>query len=203
MTRESEVDVGMRVVDPAAIGNPSLLFKAMNPLSRPYFLLDSAPEAGAFHGLPFRRPVPDPIIQEPADPRDRRGTSPSSIVLAGSASPLRNGVADSPSATGSHVCFGTVRVDNWHEGDHLARAAERAGLDLAELDRAITVEPERHEAVLAANDTALRATGHWGVPTACLPGRAILRPGPLWGRSIWRLPARRARATWLDAESPS
>ncbi|MGH1572831.1 hypothetical protein ACRAWG_21830 [Methylobacterium sp. P31] len=62
MTREFAVDVELRVVHPAAIRNPAY-FKAMNPLSRPYFLLDSAREA-AFHGLPFRRPVPDPIVQD-------------------------------------------------------------------------------------------------------------------------------------------
>lgn len=78
------------------------------------------------------------------------------------------------------------RVDNWHEGDHLARAAERAGLDLAELDRAIAVEPERHEAALAANDATLRAAGHWGVPTA------VFRDEPFFGQDrletlIWRL----------------
>jgi len=62
LTRDFAVDVELRVVHPAAIRNPAY-FQAMNPLSRPYFLLDSAREA-AFHGLPFRRPKPDPIVQD-------------------------------------------------------------------------------------------------------------------------------------------
>ena len=73
-----------------------------------------------------------------------------------------------------------------HEGEHLARAAERAGLDLAELDRAIAAEPGRYEAALADNDAALRAAGHWGVPTA------VFRGEPFFGQDrldtlVWRL----------------
>jgi 2-hydroxychromene-2-carboxylate isomerase len=54
------------------------------------------------------------------------------------------------------------------------------------LDRVIIAEPERHEAVLAANDAALRAAGHWGVPTAVFQGE------PFFGQDrletlIWRL----------------
>ena len=51
----------MRIVHPAALRNPDY-FRTMNPLARPYFLMDSA-RVAAFHGLPFRRPLPDPIIQ--------------------------------------------------------------------------------------------------------------------------------------------
>ena len=36
----------------------------MDPLARPYFLKNSA-RAAAFHTLKFRRPVPDPIEQDP------------------------------------------------------------------------------------------------------------------------------------------
>jgi 2-hydroxychromene-2-carboxylate isomerase len=57
------VSIDLRIVHPAAIRNPSY-FERMDPLARPYFLKDSA-RAAAFHGLKFRRPVPDPIEQDP------------------------------------------------------------------------------------------------------------------------------------------
>lgn len=183
LARDYEVDVGMRVVHPAALRNPAY-FRAMNPLSRPYFLRDSAREA-AFHGLPFRRPVPDPIVQDQQ-----------TLVIAEHQPYIhrlsRLGIAAAERGRGLAFCDEVARVlwdgtvDNWHEGGHLACAAERAGLDLAEMDRAITTEPERHEAALAANDAALRAAGHWGVPTC------VFRGEPFFGQDrlatlVWRL----------------
>ena len=183
LARDFAVEVAMRVVHPAAIRNPAYS-RAMNPLSRPYFLLDSAREA-AFRGLPFRRPVPDPIVQ------DQR-----TLAVAEHQPHIhrlgRLGIAAAERGRSLAFCDEVSRVlwdgtvDNWHEGEHLARAAARAGLDLAELDRAIAAEPERHEAALAANDAALRAAGHWGVPTA------VFRGEPFFGQDrldtlVWRL----------------
>ncbi len=183
LTRDFAVEVEMRVVHPAAIRNPAY-FRAMNPLARPYFLLDSAREA-AFRNLPFRRPVPDPILQDQQ-----------TLAIAAHQPYIhrlsRLGIAAMERGRGLAFCdevsrvLWDGRVDNWHEGDHLARAAERAGLDLTELDRAIAAEPERHEAALAANDATLRAAGHWGVPTA------VFRDEPFFGQDrletlIWRL----------------
>ncbi len=183
LARDFAVEVEMRVVHPAAIRNPAY-FRAMNPLARPYFLLDSAREA-AFRGLPFRRPVPDPIVQ------DQR-----TLAIAENQPYIhrlsRLGIAAVERGRGLAFCDEVSRVlwdgtvDDWHEGDHLAHAAERAGLDLAELDRAIAAEPERHEAALAANDVPLRAAGHWGVP--CF----VFRGEPFFGQDrldtlVWRL----------------
>ena len=61
-------------------------------------------------------------------------------------------------------------VDDWHEGDHLAGAAARAGLDLAELDAEATADAEALDAEIAANQAALEAAGHWGVPTLVFEG---------------------------------
>jgi 2-hydroxychromene-2-carboxylate isomerase len=77
-------------------------------------------------------------------------------------------------------------VDNWHEGDHLAKASARAGLDLAELDRKITADPDRYEAIILENQKAHLASGHWGVPTMAFEGE------PFFGQDrldvlLWRL----------------
>ena len=183
------VELDLRIVHPAAIRNPDY-FRKMNKLARPYFMLDSACEA-AFHDLPFRRPVPDPITQDPV-----------TLALA-DAHPLahrlgRLGIAAVKRKRGVPFALEVSRilwdgsVDNWHEGSHLARAAERAGLDLADLDAAIAADPDGHEAALAENDAALRQAGHWGVPTMVFHGE------PFFGQDRietlrWRMTQNRPR----------
>ena len=63
MQRDYYVAFDLRVVHPAAIRNPGY-FARMDPLARPYFMADSA-RAADFQDMPFRRPIPDPISQDP------------------------------------------------------------------------------------------------------------------------------------------
>jgi 2-hydroxychromene-2-carboxylate isomerase len=79
---------------------------------------------------------------------------------------------------------GSVR--NWNEGDHLARAAARAGFDLAAMDAAVAADPDRYEAIIAANEKDHAASGHWGVPTF------VFENEPFFGQDridllIWRM----------------
>ena len=67
----------------------------------------------------------------------------------------------------SLLIFGGTR--DWHLGGHLAGAAQRAGLDLAAMDAAIA-QPADHDAAIEANQQALAAAGHWGVPTFVFAG---------------------------------
>jgi 2-hydroxychromene-2-carboxylate isomerase len=67
----------------------------------------------------------------------------------------------------SRLIFGGTR--DWHQGDHLQQAAARAGLDLADMDRAIA-DPASHAEETAANQQALTDAGHWGVPTFVYQG---------------------------------
>jgi len=77
-------------------------------------------------------------------------------------------------------------AENWHEGEHLAKAAERAGLDLAELDAEAISDAEGLDAEIHANQAALEAGGHWGVPTLVFEGE------PFFGQdriemALWRM----------------
>jgi 2-hydroxychromene-2-carboxylate isomerase len=170
LAEEFGVELDLRIVHPAAIRNPEY-FRKMNKLARPYFVHDSAREA-AFHGLPFRRPVPDPITQDPVTLAlaDAHPLAHRLSRLGIAAARRKRGV---PFALQVSSVLWDGSVDNWHEGDHLAQAAARAGLDLNELDATIAADPESHEAELAANDTALRQAGHWGVPTMVFQGEAF------------------------------
>ena len=75
-------------------------------------------------------------------------------------------------------------TDHWDQGDHLAEAVASAGLDLAELDAAISGGD--HLAEIEQNQRTLDAAGHWGVPTM------VVRNEPFFGQDRidtlrWRL----------------
>jgi 2-hydroxychromene-2-carboxylate isomerase len=79
----------------------------------------------------------------------------------------------------------------------MAQAARRSGLDLNELQGAVTADRERHEQALAANDRALHAAGHWGVPTMVFNGE------PFFGQDRFDLLVRRLEQNgcqWKDGE---
>ena len=190
LVRDYDVAVNLRVVHPAAIRNPDY-FRAMNPLARTYFMLDCV-RIALFLDLPFRRPMPDPIVQD------------MSTLKIADAQPYiyrlsRLGVAACEQGRGlafadevSRMLW-NGRIDNWHEGEHLAQAAKRAGLDFADLERRIAAEPERHEQVLTDNDKALRSAGHWGVPAF------VFEQEPFFGQDrfdvfVWRLKQRGLKA---------
>ncbi len=79
-----------------------------------------------------------------------------------------------------------MRDRNWHEGEHLALAAGRAGLDRAELDAAALAEVDRIEAVIERNQSDHQAAGHWGVPTCAFRGEAFFGQDRL-DVLLWRL----------------
>lgn len=162
MAEEYNVDIALRIVWPIAVRNPDLLFTG-NPAAPMYILRDSM-RAGEFLGIPIRWPRPDPIAQNLAtreiakeQPLIRR------VCRIGQAA-CRSGKGMAFADEVSKVIFSGT-VDNWHEGDHLAQAAARAGLDLAELDAEAVSDADGLDAEIEANQKALEAAGHWGVPT--------------------------------------
>jgi 2-hydroxychromene-2-carboxylate isomerase len=157
---EHDAHCNVRVVYPLAVRTPEF-FDNRDPLWFSYFMQDVFREA-AFLGLPFRWPRPDPVQQAPGvgyrmeQPYIHRLTH-----LGVAATERGRGLAFL--AEVSRTIWGG-EVDNWQEGDHLARATERAGLDYAELSAAVDGNPDHHRAVVEENQIAQRAAGHWGVP---------------------------------------
>ena len=167
---EYDVNVEMKIVHPAAIRNPAY-FATMNSLARPYFLKDSA-RVAAYHNMPFRRPIPDPINQDPST-LAIAPEQPMAVRLG------RLGIAAAERGLALRFCnevsqlLWNGEVTDWQQGDHLTNAAERAGLNLSEMDVAITRDPKIFDDQLTANDQALRAAGHWGVPTMLFEGEVF------------------------------
>ena len=93
----------------------------------------------------------------------------------------------------SGVIFGGTR--DWHLGDHLARAADRAGLDLAKLDSEIDRDPDRYESMIAENESAQKRAGHWGVPLMVFNGE------PFFGQDRFDLLRWRMQQNGLTSRS--
>lgn len=161
-----DVEIALQPVYPLAIRQPDF-FERNHPNWLRYTLVDVM-RVAQFHGIPFGPPRPDPIVQDIAtrtiateQPYIRR------ITRLGQAAARRGkGLAFAHDA-GMLIWGG---AENWHEGEHLTGAAERAGLDLAELDAEVAAQADELDAEIAANQRALEDAGHWGVPTLVFEG---------------------------------
>ena len=158
--RDYDVKANVRPVYPIAVRIDDF-FKNANPMWLPYLVRDVARLAQML-GMPFAPPRPDPIamnLQTGQVPKEQPHIG--RLTRLGVAAAERGkGLAFLREISGV-IWGGTV---DWHQGDHLARATDRAGLDLAELDRDITANADRYEAVIVENEAAQKTAGHWGVP---------------------------------------
>jgi len=183
LERTHDISIKVRPVYPLAV-RAGEFFSQVNPLWVPYLLRDTHRIAEML-GLPYRWPRPDPVK---VDPATLKATPDQPFIHR----LTRLGCAAAESGRGLPFLHEVSRViwsgeiEGWDQGDHLARAAARAGLDLAELDEKITADPEKYESIIRENQNAHRAAGHWGVPTMVFQGE------PFFGQDridvlLWRL----------------
>jgi len=166
MAEEYDLEIRLKPVYPLAIRQPDF-FERNHPNWLGYTLRDVL-RVAQFEGIAFGAPRPDPIVQNMMtreiatdQPYIRR------ITRLGQAAARRGqGLVFAHEA--AQLIWGGA--ENWHEGEHLAGAAARAGLDLAELDAEAVADAEGLDAEIAANQAALEAAGHWGVPCLVFEG---------------------------------
>lgn len=169
LERDYDVVCNVRPVYPLAVRTPEF-FEQQDALWTSYFMTDVFREA-AFRGLPFRWPRPDPVQRSPeAGYRMKQPHIHRLTHLGVAAVERERGLSFLDEV--SKVIWGGA-VDNWHEGDHLAEAAARAGLDFNEMAAAVDADPEPFVQVVEANQIAQRAAGHWGVPMMVFNGEAF------------------------------
>ena len=183
MARTYDLDVRIRIVLPIAVRVPGF-FDQVNPLWPPYLLRDTMRIAEQL-GIPYSWPRPDPIVQDYATRQVAREQPYIHRLCRLGVEAEARGKGLPFVAQVSRVIWGGD-VEGWHQGDHLARAAERAGVDLAAMDAAITADPARYDAIIAQNQRDLEAAGHWGVPTMVFEGE------PFFGQDrldllLWRM----------------
>jgi len=168
--RNFEVTVNVRPVYPLAVRTPDF-FKNVNPKYRRYHLQDSA-RVAEFHGIPYRRPVPDPIIQDmetnaiaPEQPYIRQ------LTLLGAAAQVQN--AGLPFLDRVARLLWDGSVDGWDQGSHLIDAMDAAGLNGHALMADVNADPDRFEAVIQENQAAQEEADHWGVPLMTFRGETF------------------------------
>lgn len=166
LAEDYALEIALRPVYPLAIRQPDF-FERSHPNWLRYTALDMF-RVAQFEGIAFGPPRPDPIVQDVATRRIAAEQPYIRRITRLGQSAARRGRGLAFAAEASRLIWGGA--DNWHEGDHLAGAAERAGLDLAELDAEVVREGGALDAEIAANQQALEDAGHWGVPTLVFDG---------------------------------
>ena len=182
LQEEYALDIALRPVMPLAIRQPDF-FERNHPNWLGYVLRD-VQRLAQFHGVEMGRPNPDPIEQ---DMETRRIAEEQPHIwrisrLGQAAADEGAGLAFADEAS-RLIWEGKVR---WTDGDHLAAAAARAGLDWDAMTAAVDADAAALDAQIAENQQALEAAGHWGVPTLVFDGE------PFFGQdridvALWRM----------------
>ena len=175
-----DIPVNLRPVLPIAIRTPDF-FNPENAKRARYIAMDWLRRA-AFLGMAGRWPSPDPIVQDLKTLKIAAEQPYIHRLTQLGVEAQRQGKGIEFAKEVSHLIFGGTK--DWHLGTHLAAAAKRAGLDLAEMDAAIEVGDHPQE--IENNQLALEKSGHWGVPTM------VFRDEPFFGQDRietlrWRL----------------
>ena len=182
LAEDYDLTLNLRPVYPLAIRQPDF-FERNHPGWLRYLLTDVA-RLAQYLDIPLTPPRPDPIVQDIAT-RRIADEQPHIFRLT------RLGQAAARHGRSLAFCDEVSRLiwggtQGWNEGEHLAGAARRAGLDLVELEAEALAEPEVLDTEIAANQAALEAAGHWGVPTLVFEGE------PFFGQdridlAVWRM----------------
>lgn len=182
LAEEYDLVLNLRPVYPLAIRQPD--FFERNPPNWLRYVFTDVARLSQFLEIPIGPPRPDPIVQDIAT-RRIADEQPHIFRLTrlGQAA-ARRGLSLAFADEVSRLIWGGTA--GWNEGEHLARAAARAGLDFAELEAEVAHEPDPLDAEIAANQAALEAAGHWGVPTLVFEGE------PFFGQdridlAVWRM----------------
>lgn len=183
IARKYDVAPRMRIVLPIAVRIPGF-FKQVNPLWPPYLLRDTF-RISQMHNIPYRWPRPDPIVM---DMGTREVAPDQPYIYRVSRLGIyaqRKGAGLAFARAASHAIW-SGEIDNWHEGDHLANALTKAGLDPADAERALVEEMDSLDAEIAQNEADQRSAGHWGVPLF------VFNDEPFFGQDrldhlIWRM----------------
>lgn len=183
-----DVDIKYRPVLPIAVRSKDSLFSGDRKPAQ-YIIMDSFRRA-EFLGMKIAFPSPDPVVQD-FQTFEVSDDQPFIYRLTGlGVEAARRGKGIELAYRVSHLIWGSE--PGWDQGDRLAEAVAKAGLDLADMEKTIATYDPMTE--VEANHAALEAAGHWGVPTMVFEGE------PFFGQDRietlrWRLEKKGFRRT--------
>jgi 2-hydroxychromene-2-carboxylate isomerase len=160
--RNYNVEVNIRIVYPIAIRDPEFFKVRASKHYRPYLLMDTA-RLAQYYDMPFRRPIPDPVVQN-LETSEISAEQPYIYTLT------RLAALAAEQGMGLEFLDKVARLlwdgktDHWDQGAHLANAISRAGLDYEDMMRQVRASHEEVDALIFENQAAQAAAGHSGVP---------------------------------------
>lgn len=164
LREDYELDVKLRPVLPIAVRSKDTLFSG-NKNQVGYILTDVFRRA-EYLGMKIGFPSPDPIVQN-METFEVAEEQPYIYRLTGlGIEAERRGRGVEFVYHVSHLIWGGE--PGWDQGERLAEAAAKAGLDLADMEASLSQYDPMIE--VEANQAALDAAGHWGVPTMVFEG---------------------------------
>ena len=177
-----DVEIDLRPVYPLAVRQPDF-FERNHPNWLGYTMRDMI-RVAQFHGIPFGAPKPDPIVQDMKTRTIAKDQPHIHRITRMGQAAAREGKGLVFADEAARLIWGGA--EGWNEGDHLKNAAGKAGLDWDALTRSVEEDAEALDAEIAANQEALEASGHWGVPTLVFDGE------PFFGQDriemvLWRM----------------
>lgn len=181
LEKDYDVEIALRPVLPLAIRQPDF-FNPANLQKARYIGMDWERRAEML-GMPHKWPSPDPIVQDFKTFTIAREQPYIYRLVRLGVEAERRGKGIEYAAEVSRTIFGGTQ--GWDQGDHLAQAAARAGLDLADMEAAIA-DPSSHDAEIEENQARQAEAGHNGVPLFVYNGE------PFFGQDridtlAWRL----------------
>ncbi|MEM6652192.1 MAG: DsbA family protein [Pseudomonadota bacterium] len=164
LREDYHVQVAFRPVLPIAIRTKDTLFAKDKKPAR-YIIMDAFRRA-EFLGMKISFPSPDPIVQN-LETFEVSADQPFIYRLTGlGVEAQRRGKGIDLAYHVSHLIWSSE--PGWDQGDRLAQAVARAGLDLADMEAHLSAHDPMPD--IEANHAALEAAGHWGVPTMVYEG---------------------------------
>jgi len=159
-----DIILNLRPVLPLAVRQPEF-FNPENMKRARYIMIDF-PRRAEFLGMACHWPSPDPIVQDFETMKVAQHQPYIYWLTELGIEAQRQGKGVEFAYEVSHMLFGGTK--DWDKGEHLEAAAERAGLDLKAMETAR--EGGTHAQEISANQKALEAAHHWGVPTLVYKG---------------------------------
>lgn len=182
--RNYNVDVNLRVVYPIAIRDPAFFKVRASKHYRPYLLMDTA-RLAKYYNIPFRRPIPDPVVQnlETSEISDDQPYIYQLTRLAALAADRGMGLEFLDQVA---RLLWDGKTDHWDQDAHLANAIARAGLNYEDMMHQVSADHEKIDAQIFENQEAQAAAGHSGVPLM------VFNEEPFFGQDrldllMWRM----------------
>ena len=166
IAEEHDLEIDVRIVYPLAIRKAGF-FDTVNPLWIPYLIKDCM-RIAEFRGLPFKFPSPDPVVQNLETMEIAKEQPYIHFISRLGVEAARRGRGLAFIDEVSKMIWGGTK--DWDKEEQLGPAAQRAGLDLKEMQAAVSGNEKALEEGIASNQDAHEAAGHWGVPCFVFEG---------------------------------